>query len=387
MKNLKKWIFLLGVLQFTETLNADEVFKNFTENRFDSMYNVNYFKTESNYASDGSQASLPAGYSFQIIDVAIQARYVLLEDLGLYGGLNIGSSEANDVFSTRRNSTLNFVNLGADYLFYQSQLMTIYADLSYHHALEKIAPDTDSTLNNSGASEVHASLTTLFDFSYLQPYGSIGVNYRLEGLSTLLTYSAGLQSSFGEFVLGAALNGYASVVDDSKTSTPFARDAVTNRVAATSKKFYSINPNNLDADLYMKYIFNKDFSLQANGGYSIVGSNSAIGYHVGLGFTWGFGGSHYDNYSKPPTTYKAMPNHPSNVAKPPVKKFQEDTNDGVNQDYFKPVKPAKDNYIDKVDGQPETAVEEEDFTTTVKKALPKNDNEYKIRLKKRKKKK
>ncbi len=377
---------------FFQVASADEVFRNFTERRFDSDINVNYYKTESNFAKDGTHQSLPSGYSFQITDIFIQGRYVLLNDFGLYGGANVGSSEAKDLLATRRNSTLNYVHFGADYLIYQSHLMSFYADFSYHHSVEKIATDTDSALNSDGASEVHAKLVGLFDFDYLQPYGSTGVNYRLEGLSTLLTYSAGVQSSFSQIILGAALNGYVSVIDDQKTGSPADRELITNRVSAVSKKFYAINPNLLDSDLYLKYMVNSNLSMQVNGGYGLIGSNTALGYHAGVGVTWGFGGSHYDNYSRPVSRPQTTKPIPKLLAKPPVapaptKKFQEDTSDGVNQDYFKPVTPAKDNYIDKVqDVPPASAEEDEDFTVNSKKAPPANDNEYKIKLKKRKKK-
>ncbi len=401
MKNLKISTLFFALLYFSELSFADDVFKNFTENRFDSTLNVNYFKTESNFAKDGGQQSLPSGYSFQVTDIFAQGRYVLIQDLGLYAGLNVGSSEASDLLATRRNSTLNFVHVGADYLFLQSHLMSFYGDLSYHHAVEKIATDTDSALNNDGASEVHAKITGLFDLDYVQPYILGGVNYRTEGLSTLLTYTIGVQSKFSQLVLGAALNGFASVVDDKKTGTPAEREIITNRVSATSKKFYAINPNLLDSDIYLKYNFSSNLSVQANGGYGIIGSNTALGYHFGAGFNWGFGGSHYENFSKPQKSSQSpavspMP-APRPMARPPVppappappKKFQEDTNDGVNQDYFKPVKPAKDNYIDKVqDVPPATSVEEdEDFTVNSKKATPTYDKDYKIKLKKQPRKK
>jgi hypothetical protein len=382
MKNLKKLALILLLINLSQMARADEVFKSFTENRFDSIYNVNYFKTESNFGADGSQQSLPSGYSFQITDIKIQARYVLIEDWGLYGGLSIGNSEANDALATRKNSSLNYFHLGTDFLFYQSHLMSYYADLSYYHAVEKIATDTDSALNSDGAGEIHANIVSLFDFDYVQPFFSLGINYRLEGLSTLLTYSAGLQTSFSDFVLGGALNGYVSVIDDKNTSKPLQRELILNRVNATSKKFGSINPNNLDADLFMKIIFNENFSLFANGGYSVIGSNSALGYHFGAGLTWGFGSPNKSNSQMAPAKPQA---HPKN-SNQPIKKFQEDTTDGVNQDYFKTVTPAQDNYINRVESSKETPEEASDFKVTPKKTPPAADNEYKIKLKKKMKK-
>lgn len=382
------------LLPLSFTAQAQDVFRSFTQNRFQSNLNTSYFKSEANFSSNGSQQSLPSGYSFQVIDVTVTARYVLIEDLGLHAGMNIASSESVDALSTRRNSTLNGVSLGADYLIYQDRSFTLYADLTYKHSIEKIANDTDSALNNDGASEVLATVTTLFDVGYMQPYLAGGVNYRTEGLSTLLTYKLGLQTSLGKWTFGGALNGFASVVDDRETNTPAQRELITNRVSATSKKFYAINPNLLDSDIYLKYIFNPNLALHANGGYTIMGSNAAVGYHVGGGVSWGFGGDHYENYSKP--THRVTPTVTAPMPKPVVQpkpqprsqKFQEDTSDGVNQDYFKPVTPSQDPYYDKIQDVPPAMEDEgEDFQINSKKVTPKNDNEYKIKLKKTKKRK
>lgn len=398
MKNLNLGILFWVLLHLSYVAYADDVFRNFTQNRFDSSLNVNYFKSEANFASNGSQQSLPSGYSFQIIDTNISARYVLLDDLGLHAGMNIGSSESVDASATRRNSTLNYINLGADYLIFRSRSFSLYADLTYLHSVEKVATDTDSSLNSDGASEVQAQVTTLFDVGYMQPFLSGGVNYRMEGLSTLLTYQLGVQTSFGKTVFGAALNGYVSVIDDSKTSTPTVRDLITNRVNATSKKFYAVNPNLLDSDIYMKFFFTPNLAVQVHGGYPIIGSNAALGYHVGAGVSWGFGGDHYENYSRPthplPATHVNLTTpaqNPPRVQPAPPKKFQEDTSDGVNQDYFKPVAPSQDPYFDKVQNVPPASTEdEEDFQINSKKAPPSSsgeNNEYQIKLKKAKKKK
>ncbi len=383
MKNLKKIALIVSLLLLGQNLFASEVFKNFNQGRFDSEYQVNFFKTDANFAADGAQQSLLNGNTFQIIDAGLEARYVLIKDLGLFAGLNVGSSESNDAFATRRNSSLNFVHLGADYNLLTYDWMDLYVDLSYHHAIEKIASDTDSALNSDGASEVHADTVMLFSFDYIKPFAAIGVNYRMEGLSTLLTYAVGAESHFDSFILGAALNGFASVVDDSKTSSTFERDFIINRVNAGSKKYASINPNHLDSDLYMKYIFNEDFSFKVNGGYSVIGSNSAVGYHVGAAFNWGFGGGEARRQSHPVDRSKK-------TTAQPAKKFQEDTNDGVNQDYFKPVKPSNENYIDEVSpsksGTKAVEATDDEMQMTTKKTLSPNDPEYKIKLKKKKKK-
>lgn len=400
---MKKIIFnfySLLTLVITEISWADDNFKNFTENRFDSGYSVNFFKTQANFNASGEQDVLKDDATFQNTDIELQARYVIWQDFGVYGGLNIGNSESNDINANRKNSSISYFNLGSDYQFYQSSWLSLFADAAYHHAIEKVAADTDSVMNSDGGSDFHVRMGSVMTLDYFQIFGGGGFKYRLSGLSSLLTYTLGMQSQFDQFVFGGAINGYASVMDDADTDNISEREAISLRVNAGSKKFNAINPNLLDTDFYFQYLFDRDISFKFNGGYTMIGSNSAVGYHVGLTLNWGFGGLDYINYSKPPEGHRNQ-SVPKQV-KPkvsPSTQFKEDTQDGVNQDYFKPVAPSKENYIDKVNGggspsgsgNGSQVIEgsESEVQTRLKKnnSLDPADKDYKIKLKRKKKKK
>ncbi|MBC7741868.1 MAG: hypothetical protein H7061_06710 [Bdellovibrionaceae bacterium] len=368
MKNLKTTLFL-SVVTFTSISIADEIFKSFAPERFDSYFSVNYFKTEANYSAQGSQTSLASGASFQITDINAKARYIPSLDFGIYGAINIGSSESADAIATRRNSTLNELTLGVDYQIYTSEFITSYVDGALIKTLEKIKPDTDSALNNDGADKLIAQITAIFDLDGFYPFAQGGFNYRTEGLSTLMTYAGGLEIRFIKATVGAGLYGYITIKDDSKTNKASERDAVNLRVDAGSKKFNGVNPNNLDSDFYVKFDINRDISIKLNVGTTLLGSNSASGSHFGGTLAWGFGGSQRA-LSRPRS-------RPVKIEKQtqPAQQFKEDTDDGVNQDYFKTVRPSKDNYIKQLDGSSQPA-------KSVEPAPP----GYKLKLKKLKKK-
>ena len=66
--------------------------------------------------------------------------------------------------------------------------------------------------------------------------------------------------------------------------------------------------------------------------------------------------------------------------------FQEDTQDGVNQDYFKPVSPSRDSYVQPIEETtPSVSEQEQQDQRELKKQM--NELDYTIKLKKVKKKK
>ncbi len=374
MKNLNIRL-ILCVLTISFKSYGNEVFKNFTDGRFDSNYSFEFFKTEANFSSDGAAVALPSGNYYQISNINLSGRYVPTSDLGFFTSVNIGNAESSNPSATRKNSTLNQFTLGIDYLMYDSGTFSMYADVSYGYAIEKIKLDTDSVLNNDGADEVRAQLTTIINLDGIYPFGRIGVNYRNEGLASLMTYAAGFELRYEQIALGGGIDGYLTIKEDAKTNQSIDRDTVTARVNAGSKAFYGINPNHMDSDIYLKYRFDEEISLKVNGGYSLIGSNSAQGFHVGIAFAWGFGGQ--QNSQRLVPVYREIPT----TKKPPTKKFEEDTNDGVNQDYFKPVKPSQDNYIKQMD-EPKAVVPQDEPSIPATKPMPAAPPGYKLKLKK-----
>ncbi|MGZ3691897.1 MAG: hypothetical protein ACXVAX_10355, partial [Pseudobdellovibrio sp.] len=149
-----------------------------------------------------------------------------------------------------------------------------------------------------------------------------------EGLSSLLKYGFGGDFRMSQFNLGLNFDGFSSIKDDDNTSTPIARDLVTTRVNAGSRRYYAVNPNSLVGELYLQYNYDKDLSLKIYGGSTVVGSNSANGMVGGLAFNWGFGGG----YKRSAQQNKPSENDPG---------FKVDTNDGVNQDIFKSTNTPK----------------------------------------------
>ena len=387
---MKKYIIPFATILFSfcsSTAFAESIFRPYRVGHTDLDFSVEYFKASGNFLPDGSTSTLPSGFQFQTVNILTGARYVLIEDLAVTLQLGIGNAESNDAIATRKNSSISHASLGADYQVFTSDLFNVIGDLSYSYAAEKVSPTTDSAINNTGADEIKAVLSTTFDLGTFAPFVSGGINYRTEGLSTLFLYTVGTSIHFESLVIGGAINGYISIKDDEKTNQPLSRDTITNRVNGASKRYYSINPSLIDTELYLKYEFNRDLAMKFFGGYPIAGTNSAQGIHAGVGVTWGYGGSKASTIRQKPPAKKSV------IIDPADKNFKEDTNDGVNQDYFKPVNPSKDKYIEQLEGSSQNlknATEPEPAEETIKMrpaVNPALEKDYKIKLKKKKKRK
>ena len=361
---------------------------------------LDYFKTTSNFSSAGTKESLPSGNHLQSINTMFRTRYTLTEQSALVGGVVIGNTESKDNLATRTNSSLSHVVFGGDYRIIETQLWNLTAEGSFTYILDKFNAATDAALNNDGANEIKALLGMSYFWGDFRPFAKGGINYRFEGLSTLFIYSLGSEIRYDSFYYGFLLNGVMTIKDDEKTQKAFERESVTNRVNASSKRYHSINPNLLDTEVYITFKLNKNFSIKPFAGYTLSGSNTAEGFHMGITVGWGHEAP-IQRFKSQKTELKNKNTDRPTAIDPSDKGFKEDTNDGVNQDYFKNVNPSKDNYIEQLEGpsknlqnatEPEPESEQE-YIAPISKPKPKPvfnpaiEKDYKIKIKKKKKKK
>jgi hypothetical protein len=381
---MKKLLISCVLFLFLQPAVASNPYQVFHQGRIDLDVRANYFKSQANFSSDGSQQALLGENYFQNIDLTSTARWELFEDFGFIGGFNVGFAESADILTTRKNSIVNRIDVGADYLFWTSELHETFVRLIYSHPLETTDLNTDSVSTSDGASEIQGDIVARFSFGGFYPYAQGGFNYRADGFSTLATYAIGAEFRFSEIGIGASILGRASVTDDQYTNMPVTRDTLNGRVNAGSKKYSSVNPNSTDVEVNLNFAASETMLLKIFGGYTLVGSNSAVGYNAGASLNLNFGSEGKQKSLKT----KPQANSISRELTP--EDFKEDTNDGVNQDYFKPVAPVQKNYINQVEGsqqnlQNTTTPDQEKQNDEVKKQL--NNLEYTIKLKQKKKKK
>ena len=320
--------------------------------RFDLSVDTQFYKSTANFDSGGEKTDLPFENSYQLIDVSPQLRWGMFRDLGVRLGGNIGTSESVDPINTRNNSTFNRIDVGADYQLLNFESFQTIIDFEYSHPMEKIETNTDSSLNSNGATEIKPTVIMRMDVGSFYPFAYLGGNIRGEGLSTLLTYGVGGEFRFSELGLGAALDGFSSVKDDEFTNSATRRDIITTRVNGGSKKFYSINPNGLAAEIFLNFAMTDWMKFKAYGGADVTGSNTSQGFFVGgaLTLTLDYGDGSHDDVEE-----QRVIRRNQRVKKTKAKSnngFQESTEDGVDQNYFKSVDPNNEEYIQPIEEQP-----------------------------------
>jgi hypothetical protein len=373
---LQSSVLLAGILLFSAGALALDNYKDFKRDTWDFQVGTNYFSSEANYDSGGKNQSLASGAKYTLLDLRFESRYTPRRDLSFFAMGNIGNSESDNTVAKRSNSTFNELMAGMDFVAY-SDLFQLVPEFGLVIPFEKVDLNADSSLNSEGVFQLWGRLIAQKDFAHVRGYGWAGIQYRGEGRSFLLPWGLGMQFRLPRIRLGGELFGSQSISDDQDkgTNAELTRSAYINQVDAGSLKFYSINPSLIDTSAYATFLMTPKWSLQVNGGMTVAGSNAAAGFHIGGFLRYSFDMT--EGYVEKPfvPTESALPLERSNMYKPEdtsissekkVKKFKEDTNDGVAQEAFK-ARPTKPPPKKKVAPQ-----EMQDFPIQLKKTKKRN---------------
>lgn len=347
--NLRCWaLAAVGAFLTSSPALAVDNYKEFRRDRWDFEMATNYFYSEANYLSGGGgSSSLLSGNSFTLWDTSFGTRYTPKKDWSVFGWGTVSNAESKDSVATRSNSSISEVALGADFLMY-SDLFQLIPEFIAIVPFEKVDPSSDTVLNSEGVFEVRSRLIAQKDFGRLRGYGWLGFNFRGDGRSFVMPWGVGAQWKMPRVRLGGELFGFQSVSDDTTDVDANVRNSYINGVNAGSLKFYSAKPSLVDTQFYATWLMTPKWSLQANAGATLTGSNSAAGFHVGGFIRYSFDMT--EGYVEPEyvtPVSSPVPNYRSNMyqesdlsSEKKVRRFKEQTDDGVDQNLFK-ARPTK----------------------------------------------
>lgn len=323
---------------------------------------LNYFQSEANYTKSGNVfEGLPNGQSFKNYLVDLNGTYGLKPGWSIYGGSHVSSSESQSASATRTNSAFSDVYLGTNFMAFKSNPMMLIPDFYFLQPLVKNDVTSDNVSINDGAMEIGGKLQIQWLLENYHFGGFIGYTYRDQGLSNLLPYGAYFEYPMSGIEFGVNLVGFSSVSSDKDSNNEVNRTLFTNRANAGSYKFYSVNPSLLQTNLWLKFQSSPSFAFEFGGGSTLNGTSAASGWNVMVGVQW-------STQMKPQSI---------RVRQEEVEKFQEQTNDGVNQELFSP--PPPENQQEQEDQTAETL-------DTFNKQQELNKTEMKIQMKSDKKK-
>lgn len=345
--NLQRLTFIIaGILGLSSSAWALDNYKEFKRDRWDFSLSSDFFYSEANYPqSGGGSQNLLNGNHYQLLNTNFETRYMPRQNWSMFAWGTVGNAESKDSVATRTNSTFSEAAAGFDFVMY-SEAFELVPEVLVLMPSEKVDPKSDAVLNSEGVIEVRSRLIAQKDFGTLRGYGWLGFNYRGEGRSFLMPWGVGAQLKFRRLRLGAEVLGYQSVSEDTDKNNAL-RSSYINGVNAGSLKFYGVNPALVDTQVYATWLISSKWSLQAQGGMTLAGSNTAAGYHVGglIRYSFDLTEGYTEDTFVPQES--AVPNYRSNMynetevsSQKKVNEFREETQDGVDQKVFKP-QPTK----------------------------------------------
>lgn len=308
--------------------------RSFQRGLWETSFSGSYFSASGNYSSTGGLQTLTSGNSYSLLDTLAETRYVFAPGWAFSGGLESGYAQSNTFSIPRTSSGLSSGNLGIESMFGMGPFELI-PEVSFVFPFLKDVPDQDTVMRSEGVNETHLDLHLQAAFQDFTLFGRLGYELRGSGRSTLMPWSAGLEFQLPAARLGARLYGEQTIANDGDTGDGEAARLVTiNRINGGSLKYYSVNPSLVDSEIYLLFGLSRNFRMALSGGTTLTGSNSGAGYH-------GEGTLIYRFAAEPVRRTRPRNEEHSISVDPYVEKFHEDTNDGVDQQLFRPPPPPK----------------------------------------------
>lgn len=313
----------------------DEASRQFQPGFWDLQTQFNYFEANANYdKGGGSYSSLPSGYGYKLMAVDFGAHYGLSRRIGTFVSTQLAQAESKNPTDTRTYSSFTKAILGFDYLWMTSEKYDIFPEASLTFPAERVDTGKDEVINGERAIELRSQITARAKWGNLNPFASAGFTYRDEGRSALIPFAAGAEWKMKTVKIGAELRGYQSVIDDQYTNDQDKRFQIAPK-NGNSLKFYSVNPSLLETNFWVRSNNKSDLGWRVGGGTTMTGANTAAGWNIFGGVSFGIEGSGAP--IQRPSSLQPRPQQP----KEDVDRFEEEISDGVNQNLFEKPKPPQ----------------------------------------------
>lgn len=288
--------------------------------------NLDYFQTEANYLkSGGVYDSLPNGQAYRIFQLDLRANYGFQPGWNVYSGAKVGSAESQSSLATRTNSGVSDIYVGTNFIAMRSGSFYLVPNLYFSQPLVRNDVSSDVVSINDGAMEIAAELQAQWLYSEYHFGTYSGYIYRDSGLSSLIPYGVFGELPLGQMLLGSEIYGYSSASSDRDSTNDSSRTLFMNRANAGSYRFYSVNPSLMAVNFWAQFSNSPSISYLVGAGMTFNGTSTAGGWNMFIGFNYSSVLSPSSGGSKP------RPHQPSPKD---LEKFQEQTNDGVNQQLF-----------------------------------------------------
>lgn len=321
--------FLVGLLFSKPSQSApplfDETSRTPQKGVWDFQFQTNYYQAYANYSPAGNVYNeLPSGASYNLLQIDFGARWVPVSKWGIYTTSQVANAESQSEGQTRTNSSLTHMVIGTDYQLVTKKTVTLTPDFSVLVPFSRVDATADEVLNHEGAVEVTGRLIGKLHFGRVRPFAFAGFTYRDEDRSSLLPYGVGTEIQFSKWSIGAELRGFHTVIKDKYTDDANKREIVATK-NGQSLRFFSVDPSLLESNAWIRSQIGNSWEFKLGGGASLTGASISAGWTV-------FGALSYSFQGKGSSA-------PEYVPETGPSRFQEETNDGVDQELFQ-IKPT-----------------------------------------------
>lgn len=306
--------------------------KSYTPGAWELDAGLRYFRADGNYSRSGNRSdSLAASSSFDNYELDSGVRNVMADrNLSWFGSIGVAASEAKVPGFTRSNSGLTRVLVGTDFVLYQGAFALI-PEFQFVYPMVRNNTNSDTVAIGEGAMELRGRLIAQASYqSSFRASAWLGGAYRDEGRSHLLTYGSAGEFRMAKWFVGGEFIGFTSLTSDRDSSNEGPRIAWQNRANGSAQRFFSINPDLLEANLFLRWQPTRSLGFRLGGGTTLNGASTAAGWSAQAGLVW-----------------RLFPDRPlSEVREPmpqevPPQRFEEKTEDGVDQELFRTNPPPQ----------------------------------------------
>lgn len=246
-----------------------------------------YFMTDENLdGTTGERTGLGDDNSFETFTTKAKIDYSLKRNWLIGGGgefVYASSSRFDNVLGeTENKSGTEFNSLNA-YTQFQLQTGTfrIVPQAIGTFTIEKVNRSTNDVLTGEGTNQVEVGSWAMVDIALSEAYGYVGYRYQDDDRAHLLPWRLGDQFYiFRTVYTRVEIGGHIPVKDDKYVNQRAYRTFVTNTVNAGSYRYYSVNPNLIEARVEAGLNASPEFEVYGGLTHTLAGEAVAYGLSV-----------------------------------------------------------------------------------------------------------
>jgi hypothetical protein len=290
-------------------------------NLLDLTYEGNYFFSDQNLGGDFSGGTAPAGEIYSLPNGQAYENFTNLFEVGyttksgfrFSGGGTFAYAHSRGQLEDRDNTEFGYIIGSVQYAVRKGSFTFIPAA-----RVEYSIPRVENTVNNENrvmtneaASGYEFGGWALWTAWRLRTHAYLAYRIQDEQRANLAKWAIGTRYFGSGFWIDGELNGQNVIVDDGDANIPVrraTRRAVVDTVNGGSYRYYTTNPEIINAEAAVGFHVNPDTAISGGFGHTLTGQNTAYGLTLFARITLNFDTDGYGKSGKSLTTpTKFMP--------------------------------------------------------------------------------